>query len=220
MKLASFSSPSGIVALAIVSLGAVGCAGTPGDANGTAADEAATESALSSAPRIGSIVANGTGCGVGTTSVDLLPDGKTAVVHFDELKGELVDGAAMDIKDCTLLVDVANGSGYSYALDTFAFDGDAAIDGDGVTATQTIKTYVMGNALRSADQEANIENSGDEGYSFSGKIRTSATVWSPCSAQRSLVVGSRLVLENNEDHTGSATVGASTLTLKLKLRRC
>jgi hypothetical protein len=74
---------------------------------------------------------------------------------------------------------------------------------------QTAKYHFVGNAVSARDQRTDISGPYNESYLFSDDIAVEDLVWSPCAAEHTLQVQTRLVLQNDAQKTGSGYLNTS-----------
>jgi hypothetical protein len=159
---------------------------------------------------IANITANGTGCPAGTWDASISDDGKAFTVTFSQYEGSVAPGQAFAIKDCQLGIDLKTPAGFSFAVDSFYYQGYSLLDSPGMNARMTSKYYFMGNPVPGVDFQSNMDGPYDDSYVFSNDIAVANLVWSPCGTTRRLNAQTRLILKNNADKSGSGYLNAST----------
>jgi hypothetical protein len=157
------------------------------------------------------VSANGTGCPAGTWDASISDDGSAFTITFANYETQVGPGQAFSIKDCSLGLDIRTGSGFTFAIDSFYYQGYSLLDSGGMSAKQTAKYYFMGNPANGPEFDKVMTGPYDDDYLFSDEIATESLVWSPCGATRRLNVTTRLVLQNNPAKTGSGYLNTSTV---------
>jgi hypothetical protein len=216
------------VAISLVAL--VACVGASGCAADTASSEdgagSSTTEALGSGINVpnpsgayfANVSANGTGCPAGTWDASISPDGQAFTITFSQYETQVSPGQALQVKDCTLAIDLHSPNGLSFAVSDFYYQGYSYLDSPGMTARQSAKYYFMGNPVPAREQRTDLAGPYDDSYLFQDSILTGDWVWSPCGTQRRLNALTRLVLTNNAQKSGSgylnnSSVDAQTRTL-------
>jgi hypothetical protein len=205
-----------IAASAFVCVGASGCASTtdstPEETGGATEALGGTVNVPNpSGSYIASVTANGTGCPAGTWDASISPDGTAFTVTFSSYEAIVGPGQAFSIKDCSLGIDLKTPSGFSFAVDSFYYQGYSLLDSDGMSAKQSAKYYFMGNPVGGVSYDRTMTGPYDDDYLFSDEIATANLVWSPCGTTRRLNVTTRLVLQNNASHSGNGYLNTSTV---------
>jgi hypothetical protein len=216
---------------ALVALFATGCA-----ANTDAADEEMGNSASAlgstidvpnpSGSYVAKLTANGTGCPAGTWDAAISEDGKAFTVTFSNYEATVNPGQAFSIKDCTLGIDMTTPQGFSFAVNSFYYQGYALLDQDGMSAKQTAKYYFQGNPIGAEEHAREVSGPWDDSYLFSDEVPVASLVWSPYGTTRRLNAQTRLVLKNNAAKSGSGYLNTSTVDGQIEMifhlswRRC
>lgn len=220
MKL--FSSLVAVVALA-ASVGTAGCAADqaePGAGEELGEANAALGEGVDvpnpSGVYFAKVTANGTGCPAGTWDAAISADGKAFTLTFSQYEAQLEPGQSMQIKDCSIGIDLKTPSGFSFAVNSFHYQGYALLDQSGMTAQQTAKYYFQGNPVPAIENRSNMSGPYDNSYLFSDQIGIVDLVWSPCGATRRLNANTRLVLRNNPRKTGSAYLNTESVDGEVK----
>jgi hypothetical protein len=171
-----------------------------------------------------SVRANGSGCPAGTWSATIAPDGQSFAVRFDAYDATIEPGQAMQIRDCSLSINVSAPPGLSFAVSNFGFQGNVHLDEPGMTATETAKYYFQGNPLRALEERSDTQGPTYDSFFFANTVATEDLVWSPCGATRLLNAQTRVVLQNNPAHAGSGSMRVGDQDLRLrgnfKWKRC
>ena len=217
MKLSLITSSS---LFALVALAATGCASAP-----ASAEEAATDEALGSGitvpnpsgDYVASVIANGTGCPAGTWDATISPDGHEFKVTFSQYEVFISPGQALQIKDCTLMIDLRSPAGLSFAVTDFAYQGYALLDSPGMIARQTARYYFSGNPLPARTNYTDMPGPYNDAYLFQDEILTADLVWSPCGPSRRLNAQTRLVVQNNPQKSGSGYVNTDTVDANVSM---
>ena len=213
---------SSLLVLVLGALASVGAAGCAADAEVEPVDEA--NAALGntidvpnpSGAYFASVTANGSGCPAGTWGADISPDGKAFTVTFSQYEALVDPGQAMQIKDCSLAINLKTPEGYSFSVSSFHYQGYALLDQPGMSARQTAKYYFMGNPVPAVELRSDMRGPYDDSYLFSDQIGIADQVWSPCGAQRTLNAQTRIVLQNNPQKTGSGYLNTSSIDTEIK----
>jgi hypothetical protein len=219
MKL--FSSLALSVVALVACVGGTGCA-----ADSTGAEDLgdSTTEALGSSVNVpnpsgayfASVSAMGTGCPAGTWDAAISPDGQAFTVTFSQYETLVSPGKAMDIKDCTLAIDLHSPSGLSFTVSNFYYQGYAFLSEPGMTARQTAKYYFMGNPVPAREQRSDMAGPYDNSYTFTDTILTGDLVWSPCGTQRRLNAQTRIILTNNAQKSGDGYLNNSSVDANTK----
>ena len=199
-------------------LALTGCARDAEDiASGTANLGTGVDVPNPSGAYFASVTANGTGCPAGTWDAAISPDGKAFTVTFSQYEALVDPGQSMAIKDCTLGINLKSPSGFSFAVDSFHYQGYALLDQAGMTARQTAKYYFMGNPVPAQELRSDMNGPYDNSYVFSDDIGIADLVWSPCGVERSLIAQTRLVLQNNAAKSGTGYLNTSSVDGEIKM---
>lgn len=200
----------------LCSVGAAGCATDTGEASddlGAASQELgqAVDVPNPSGAYFAAVTALGTGCPSGTWDASISADGKAFTVSFSAYEAIVEPRQVFSIKDCTLNLDLRSPTGLSYTVSSFHYQGYAALDQPGMTATQTAKYYFQGNPVPAAELRSAMTGPYDDSYVFTDNIGVADMVWSPCGATRRLIAQTRLVLRNNTRKTGSGYLNTTAV---------
>jgi hypothetical protein len=213
MKLFSLFVPVALFAV----VGAVGCAAPTTDggdddvSGGSQAFGVGVDVPNPSGTYFAHITANGTGCPAGSWEAGISDDGHAFTVTFSSYEAIVNPGQAFSIKDCTLSIDINTPSGFSFAVNSFYYQGYATLDSEGMSAKQTAKYYFRGNPVPGREFTNDMVGPFDDSYLQSNQVETANLVWSPCGATRTLNALTRLVLKNNSAKTGSGYLNASSV---------
>jgi hypothetical protein len=173
------------------------------------------------------VTANGTGCPDGSWDVGISDDGQTFTLAFSSYEAQVASGQQMDIKDCTLDINLNSPAGLSYSVASFYYQGYILLD-DGMSARQTASYYFDRDHQHGQHDASKNDITGpfDDSYLFADEIGMERRVWSPCGQNDTLHVSTRLIMRNNPGNTGEGYINNSTvdgsLSFKWNLawRRC
>ena len=177
-----------------------------------------------SGPYFAEVTANGTGCPAGTWNATISPDGQTFTATFNSYAAYVSPESAFAVKDCLLAIKLKSPQQLTYSVQSFRFSGFAYLQ-DGVTASQTATFYVQGNPGNSIEARQDLNGPFNSSYNLLAEAELGRKLWSPCSAERSLNVQTRLRLRNGEERgTGyinmAAATGQAKLVARISWRRC
>jgi hypothetical protein len=91
---------------------------------------------------ISAVIANGTGCALGTTAITIAPDGQSAKLTYPAFSGKVGDGTSIAAKACQLGITVRDTSKYRYTV-TSTTVGRAKLS-EGVRANISSLSYLSG----------------------------------------------------------------------------
>jgi hypothetical protein len=136
------------------------------------------------------------------------------------MESRVEPGEGVDVEDCTFSIDL-RAPGMSFAVESFAFQGDALLDEGGMSAAATAKFYIQGNPVGAREEREDMRGPYDNSFVLSDHIGVADLAWSPCGAPRRLNAQTRVVLDNNASRSGSGDVDVTpTFTLGLTWRKC
>jgi Domain of unknown function (DUF4360) len=195
----------------VVFAGVAGCAAPSSESEETTGGTAeALDVPDPSGVYVAALTANGTGCPAGTWDASISPDGTTFTVSFATYELMVNPGQAFVVKDCQIGIDLKTPSGFTFAVNSFYYQGYNLLDSDGMTAQQTAKYYFMGNPVPGVTFQSNMTGPYDDSYLFANDVPVADLVWSPCGVTRRLNAQTRLILKNNAAKTGSGYLNMST----------
>lgn len=177
-----------------------------------------------SGPYFAEVKANGTGCPAGTWNANISPDGQTFTVTFNSYSAYVSKESAISIKDCQLAIKLQSPQQVSYSVQSFRFSGYSYLE-EGVTASQSATFYVQGNPGNSIESRIDLNGPRNAPYTLQSDVELGKKLWSPCSAERSLNVQTRLRVRNG-DPRGSgylnlaAVSGSAKLVMRISWRKC
>src|SRR6185369_343136 len=122
----------------------------------------------------------------------------------------------MQIRDCTLGIDLHTPNGFSFSVGSFYYQGYALLDQGGMKAAQTAKYYFQGNPLPARENRSDMMGPWDNSYVFQDQIGVADLVWSPCGTSRRLNAQTRIVLQNNPQRSGSGYLNTSSIDAEMK----
>ena len=169
-------------------------------------------------PAITAVTANGTGCPAGTWTSELLADDSEAVVRFSSFDLEVAPEIAASVKDCTISLQVRAAPGRSYQLERVALHGINHLD-DGVSARLETLRYFQGNPSVSDTWQVELRGRTDQELSLESPGES--TLWSPCGVERAINVRVLGRLLNNASRQGSGLITIDQAhAFKLVSRAC
>jgi hypothetical protein len=177
--------------------------------------------------RIRSISWAGSGCAAGTVASNLEPGFRALTLLFDSIVAEIGPGVPISLsrRSCQLLVDLDVPQGWSYSVVDVDYRGSANLD-PGVSAVQR-STWSFRGQPQTARLEATLTGPFVGDYQIRDSLGINTLVWSPCGAQRALIINESIRLVNNSGSTdarGVTTTGSINDTVKhiygLQWRRC
>jgi hypothetical protein len=189
---------------------------------------ASTEQALQAPTqqKFAKVVANGSGCPLGTASTSISSDGLVFTTTFSNYEINLSPNKTLDSKFCQLAIEVISPPGISYAVSTFSYQGYATLE-QGASAKLNALYYFSGIPQLPSGSPKTIAGPFDDSYLFSESITTFDTnAWSPCGAKRDLNIRTTLSTTNNSRKGGYinlAAIDARTsgkIIVKFATRRC
>ena len=177
-----------------------------------------------SGPYFAEVTANGTGCPAGTWNTAISGDGQTFTATFNSYAAFVSPETGFAVKDCLLAIKLKSPEQLTYSVQSFRFSGYAYLQ-EGVTASQTATFYVQGNPGNSIEARQDLNGPFNSAYNLNAEAELGRKLWSPCSAERSLNVQTRLRLRNGAERgTGyinmAAATGQAKLVARISWRRC
>lgn len=176
------------------------------------------------------VVANGSGCPVGTWNTRISTDGLVFTTTFSAYEARLDPPAVLGVKDCQLGIKLHSPPGRSLSVQSFSYSGYALLQ-RGVAARQLASYYFQGQSVQSKALRQELVGPYDQGFVFKDEVPIADAVWSECGVVRDLNVTTRLVLESSVPGAAgyinlSAADGSianskpGEMVLKLAWRRC
>ena len=170
-----------------------------------------------------SITANGTGCPDGSWDVGISPDGQTFTLAFSAYEAQVTSGQAVDMKNCTLDVNLASkdssADGLSFAVASFYYQGYILLD-QGMVARQSASYYFdeEGDHDEHDQSENNVTGPFDNSYLFQNDLQAGRQVWSRCGAADTLHIKTQIMLRNNPQNSGDGYINHSTVDGSLSFK--
>jgi hypothetical protein len=139
----------------------------------------------------------GSGCPAGTVAENLAPDLQAFTLLFDSYVAEIGPGLPLSQarRNCQILVDLQFPQGWSYSVFDVDYRGFANLD-LGVSGIQQSNYYFQGEFLTSRLQTT-LNGPRASDYQIRDSLPLNALVWSPCGAQRALIINSSVRVANN-----------------------
>jgi len=139
----------------------------------------------------------GSGCPAGSVAGNLAPDFTAFTLLFDSYVAEIGPGLPLSLsrRNCQILIDLDFPQGWSYSVFDVDYRGFVNVP-SGVSGIQQSNYNFQGELLtgRLATTMSGPRN-GD--YLIRDTLGLDALVWSPCGAQRALIINSSVRLVNN-----------------------
>jgi hypothetical protein len=181
---------------------------------------AVSGSAFADAPayvRVRNISYAGSGCPAGSVAGNTSPDRQAFTLLFDQYIAEVGPGVPLNQKrkNCQINVDLDFPSGWSYTIFTVDYRGYVSLERN-VKGTQQSSYYFQGQG-RTATLKTLMNGPIDQNYQIRDTLGLSATVWSPCGAQRALNINSQLILDNSRARNSSGLLTTDSVDGELKL---
>jgi hypothetical protein len=170
-----------------------------------------------------SISANGTGCPDGSWDVGISDDGQTFTLAFSAYEAQLDVGQAVDMKDCTLAINLASKTnataGLSFAVASFYYQGYILLD-QGMVGRQTASYYFdeEGDHGEHDQSQNNVPGPFDNSYLFQNDVAPGRQVWSRCGASDTLHIKTQIMLRNNPQNSGEGYINNSTVDGSLSFK--
>jgi hypothetical protein len=181
---------------------------------------AVSSSAFAEAPpyvRVRNISYAGSGCPAGSVAGNTSPDRQAFTLLFDSYIAEVGPGIPLNQKrkNCQLNIDLDFPSGWSYTIFSVDYRGYVALERN-VKGTQQSSYYFQGQG-RTATLKTVMNGPIDQNYQIRDTLGLTATVWSPCGAQRALNINSQLILDNARAPRASGLLTTDSIDGELKL---
>jgi hypothetical protein len=144
----------------------------------------------------------GSGCPAGTVAGNLAPDFTAFTLLFDSYVAEIGPGLPLGLsrRNCQILVDLDFPQGWSYSVFDVDYRGFTNLE-PGVSGVQQSAYYFQGQ-LQTARLQTTLSGPRVGDYQIRDSLGIDALVWSPCGAQRALIINSSVRLVN---HSGSSS---------------
>jgi hypothetical protein len=177
--------------------------------------------------RIRSLSWGGSGCPAGTVAENLAPDFRAFTLLFDSYVAEIGPGLPLSQsrRNCQILVDLDFPQGWSYSVFNVDYRGFASLD-PRVSGVQQSAYYFQGES-RTARLQTTLNGPKVSDYQIRDSLVLEDLVWSPCGAQRALIINSAIRVANNSskpDARGMLTTdsidGEVTHIYGLQWRHC
>jgi hypothetical protein len=177
--------------------------------------------------RIRSISWAGSGCPAGTVAGNLAPDFTAFTLLFDSSVAEIGPGLPLSLsrRNCQILVDLDFPQGWSYSVFDVDYRGFTNLE-RGVSGVQQSNYYFQGQ-FQTARLQTTLGGPRVGDYQIRDSLGLSAVIWSPCGAQRALIINSSVRLVNNTGSSAARGVmttdsidGKVTHIYGLQWRRC
>ncbi len=176
---------------------------------------------------IRNVMANGSGCPIGSVGSDISPDAKAFTLTFSEYAAEVGPGIPLSEsrKNCQVTVAMNIPGGWSYTVLKVDYRGFAALDA-GVVGQQRSTYYFQGASGRtnSGSLFTNIYGPTSRDFTISDNVEINDYVWSPCGVTRSLNINTEVRVQGRPGSRGYITQdsidGELTQTYGIVWRRC
>jgi uncharacterized protein DUF4360 len=147
--------------------------------------------------RIRSLSWAGTGCPAGTVAENLASDYQAFTLLFDAYEAELGPGLPLSRsrRNCQILVDLEFPQGWSYSVFDVDYRGFVNV-GRGVSGVQQSAYYFQGE-IQTARLQTTLRGPRVGDYQIRDSLPLDAVVWSPCGANRALIINSAIRLVNS-----------------------
>jgi hypothetical protein len=165
---------------------------------------------------LASITASGSGCPDGSWDVGISDDGQTFTLAFSAYEAQVAAGQAVDMKDCTLDINLGSTGGLSYSVASFYYQGYILLD-QGMSAQQTA-SYFFEHENPHDQSRNNVGGPFDNSYLFTDDIGMMQRSWSPCGTNDTLHVKTGLIMRNNPQNNGEGYINASTVDGSLSFK--
>jgi hypothetical protein len=166
---------------------------------------------------LASITAAGSGCPDGSWDVGISDDGQTFTLAFSAYEAQVASGQAVDMKDCTLDINLGSTGGLSFSVASFNYQGYILLDQDGMSAHQSA-SYFFEHENPHDQSRNDVGGPFDNSYLFTDDIGMFQRSWSPCGQNSTLHVRTGLVMRNNPQNSGDGYINASTVDGSLSVK--
>ena len=179
---------------------------------------------------VASVRANGSGCSAGTWDARISDDGLAFTLTFSGYEIVATEKTpVVQTKNCAIALEMSSPSGLSFGVQSLHYDGYAFLPA-GMSAEQNAyytfagslgsTTNLSGPGVRQARHP--LTGPFDDPYVFSDEVNVSDTNYSECAKSATLLVNTRLVLNNPKRQGGQINVesvnGETTTKATAKLR--
>jgi len=132
--------------------------------------------------RINDIRSNGTGCPPGTVALNISDDQQAFTLTFSEFYAEVSPsiGIQQQRKNCQVVFDTEQDSGWEYAIFAVTYRGFAALD-PGVQGEQKLR---FGGVGKKAETTMNLLGPYDDNYINSQEVPVNNLKWSGCNSNK------------------------------------
>lgn len=139
----------------------------------------------------------GTGCPAGTVAQNVSPDAQAFTLLFDSFVAQTALGLPPTEarKNCTLNIDLAVPSGWSYSIFTVDYRGYANLE-PGVVGIQK-STYYFQGQRRQISLQTSLAGPAARDYSIRDTLGLQAVEWSPCGGNRALNINAQVRVEKS-----------------------
>lgn len=170
--------------------------------------------------RITEVVANGTGCPLGSSHVVIDPDGKNFTITFDKYLTEITPATSGESKSCQYAIGFRSAPGVQYAVESIDYSGSIALD-DGVQGKMESRYYIQGSP-DTGGKPLTTQLTGplQNTFLFTDKLKESDLTWTPCGVNRDINVSTRLQLTQGSTKGNGRIEVTQSRGLRIVARRC
>lgn len=177
--------------------------------------------------RIRSLSWAGSGCPAGTVAENVAPDLRAFTLLFDAYVAEIGPGLPLSLsrRNCQILVDLDFPQGWSFSVFDVDYRGFVSVE-PGVSGVQQSAYYFQGE-IHTARLQTTLRGPRVSDYQIRDSLVLDALVWSPCGANRALIINSVVRLMNNNGNSSARGLmttdsidGKVTHVYGLQWRRC
>lgn len=146
----------------------------------------------------------GSGCPAGSISDNLATDGQALTLLFDSFVASVGPGIPFSEKrkNCAITVKLRFPQGWSYSLYTVDYRGYLDLQ-PGTSGSQTARYWFSGDG-RTGQATTSFYGPRTGDYTIRDRMFFSQSIWSPCGAQRDLVLNSAVQVDNSRAPFASA----------------
>ena len=146
----------------------------------------------------------GTGCPAGSVSDNLSIDGQALTLLFDSFVASVGPGVPFSEKrkNCAVTVKLRFPQGWSYSLYTVDYRGYVDLQ-QGTNGAQTVRYWFSGDG-RTGQATTPFYGPRTGDYTIRDRMFFNQNIWSPCGAQRDLVINSAVKVDNSRAPFASA----------------
>lgn len=185
-------------------------------------DPAAQPYILPPSVRIRSISGAGTGCPAGSAFGFMGSNAQQLRLSFAPYGARIGPGLPLSLgrRNCQILIDMEFPEGWSFSVASADDHGFARLE-SGVSGIQQTDYYFQGD-FNTGRLETTLNGPRAGNYQTHQSLSPDALVWSPCDAQRPLIIDSQIFVVN---HSGPSNALGMMVTLpphiyRLQWRRC